>query len=552
MINFREFLSLRSSTYILLISLALFFCRCAQVSPLTGGERDTQPPKIKETKPQNASVNFTAKTIELSFDEFVQVKDITNQLVVTPQTKEMPNVEARGKKVLVQFNEELLPNTTYRLFFGSAIADMHEGNALPNYEFVFSTGAVIDSMEISGKVINASDLKPEKDVTVALYDRNDEDSVVFKKKPLYFTKSLEGGLYKLSYLPESSFKMFAFTDKNKNLMYDGGEEMIAFKNDHVSTVSDTVSDMILFREESSKVFLKRTISPFYGLAYIIYNKEQGNKVKPYYTSQTEDIKVVDGYNDTCIVYYRNIYDTLRVLVDHKEKRTDTVNILVAGKEKFNRLVKDNKLALGMDLMPMLNNGMPYYTKPKLQFNNWISETDESKMELLQKGDSSVKRMPLKISRAAINSFEIENALDRGGEYQVLLKKGAFKSSVGVESDSVKLAFKVTEPSDYAILNLKLLLPRKEKYMVQLLNDKSIVIAEQYTELSLTSSSEQMFRFKDLLPGNYFVRVVEDQNGNKKWDTGNVLKKEQPEKIYFNAQPIKLLADWDSETEWKVE
>jgi hypothetical protein len=520
---------------------------------LTGGDRDTQPPKVIETIPQNASVNFSSRNIVLSFDEFVQVKDIANQLVITPQTKEMPDVEARGKKIVIKFKEDLQPNTTYRLFFGNAIADMHESNILPNYEYVFSTGPVIDSLEISGKVVNASDLKPEKDVTVGLYDKKEEDSVVFKKKPLYFTKTLEGGTYKLSYLPRSSFKAYAFSDKNKNLMYDGGEEMVAFNKEPVSTLTDTINNMILFREEGSRTFLKRTASPYYGLAYIIYNKEQNSSVKPYYGSQKEDIVVKDGVNDTLVVYFRNIYDTLRVLVEHPGKKTDSVSIMIAGKEKFDRLKKDNKLILTIDLTPMQGSAVPYYTKPLLQFNNWIDNeaTDPNKMELVIKGDS-VKRMPLKLNKAGLSAYRIENTLLPGGEYELYLKKGAFKSMTGIESDSVKSVFKVSEASDYAVLNLKLLLPKKEKYIIQLLNDRSVIVAEQYIEMSLASSAEQTFKFKDLLPGNYFVRLAEDQNGNKKWDTGNVLTKEQPERIYFNGQAIKLLADWDSETEWKVE
>lgn len=124
--------------------------------------------------------------------------------------------------------------------------------------------------------------------------------------------------------------------------------------------------------------------------------------------------------------------------------------------------------------------------------------------------------------------------------------------MGIESDSIKISFKTTEPSDYATANLKLLLPKKENYIVQLVSDKEIIIAEQYIEMSLTSSAEQIIKFKNLIPGNYFVKIIEDKNQNKKWDSGSILNQKQPELIYFNAQIIKLLADWDSETEWKVD
>ena len=135
---------------------------------------------------------------------------------------------------------------------------------------------------------------------------------------------------------------------------------------------------------------------------------------------------------------------------------------------------------------------------------------------------------------------------------LILYKGAFQSSINIESDSVKISFKTSEPSDYATLNMKLLLPKKENYIVQVVNDKEIVIAQQYVEMSLTTSAEQPLKFKNLLPGNYFLKVIEDKNQNQKWDTGNILHQKQPELIYFNALSIKLVADWDSETEWKVE
>ena len=122
----------------------------------------------------------------------------------------------------------------------------------------------------------------------------------------------------------------------------------------------------------------------------------------------------------------------------------------------------------------------------------------------------------------------------------------------MKSDSLKISFKTTEPSDYAVANLKLLLPKKENYIVQLLSEKEIVMAEQYIEMSLTTSAEQHIKFKNLMPGNYFVKVIEDKNQNKSGIPEVILNQKQPEIIYFNAQIIKLLADWDSETEWKVD
>lgn len=532
----------------------MIFSRCAQVLPLNGGEKDTQAPKLVESNPKNASLNFTGHTIELKFDEYVQVRDLSNQLVVTPQTRQLPEVTAYGKKVVVKFGEELLPNTTYRLFFGNSIADMHEGNPFPNFEFVFSTGNYLDSLYVKGTVVNAFNLKPEGGLVVGMYNSNENDSVIYKKKPLYVTKTSDNGSFKLSYLPKSSFKAFAFSDKNKNLLFDGGEELVGFNDSIIKTGSDSIISTKVFKEEFPKIFIKKTVSPYYGVAYIVYNKEQRNRVSVFYKEQSNNITALNEVSDTCKIYYKDVFDTLRVLIQHPDRNiTDTVSLSVLSKDKFERFKTEKKHILSWVLHPLEAGKIDYFSKPRLVFNNWINEDkmDVNKMVLSHKTDSMITA-PLKLVLKEPTVFEIENKLLPGTSYDIRIEKGSLVSMFGLELDSVKVSFKTSEPSDYATLNLKLLLPNKENFIVQLVNDKEVVISEQYIEMSLTSSAERQIKFINLIPGNYYLKVIQDNNQNRKWDTGNILLKKQPEVIYFNATAIKLLADWDSETEWKVE
>jgi hypothetical protein len=466
----------------------------------------------------------------------------------------MPLVEARGKKITIKFEDDLMPNTTYRLFFGNAIADMHEANVLSNFDYVVSTGSTIDSLFFTGTVLNAFNLKPEKNVTVGLYDKDESDSVVFNEKPMYFTKTSEGGTYKISYLPQASFKAFAFTDKNKNLMYDGGEELVAFNGSPLTTAIDTIINLKIFKEVPSKSFIKKIQSPFYGVAYVVYNKDQNNEVIPYYPDQNDDISTVNDVNDTCFIFYRNIFDTLKVLIKHPGGPiTDSINVTIITKEKFEKMKNEHKHVLMVNFKPIEANSVDYFATPSLVFSNWMDEQsfDVSKMAFQYKTDSLIK-MPLQLTKNNLYTFGVGNKLTQNTNYDILLKKGAFKTVMGIESDSMKISFKTTEQSDYAILNLKLLLPKKENYIVQLMGDKENIVSENYIEMSLTTSAEQIIKITNLRPGNYFVKVIEDKNENKKWDTGSILNEKQPELIYFNAQPIKLMADWDSETEWKVD
>lgn len=547
-----NFKILKYSINILAIVAILLFNKCAQVLPLNGGARDTQAPKLLKSVPENASLNFKAKAIEFSFDEFVQVKDIANQLVVTPRTKELPVVEARGKVITVKFNEDLLPNTTYRLFFGNAIVDMHEANGINNFEYVFSTGNRIDSFSLKGTAITAFNLKPAADITIGLFSIS--DTTFSGKKPVYFTKTDNNGHYQLSYLPANTFKLLAFGDKNKNLMYDSPQELVAFSDQIIKTGNDSIIDFKLFKEESTKLFVKRAFSPVYGIAHVIYNKEVQSTANAYYKRDDAFINQKGSYNDTCEIYYHSVYDTLRLIIKHEGlKQMDTLAISVLSQERFQKQLTDKKLFLIADINQNSSEKVDYFSPLTLRFNNEIdnSAIHPEKIVLMQKLDSGQKQVSLKVDIGKSNKVQIAEKLSPAGEYALYLNKGAFKSKTGIENDSVRIVFKTTDPEDYASLALKLLLPKKENYIVQILSGEERIVAEQYVELSITSSAEQNVLFKNLPPGNYFVKVIEDKNKNKKWDTGSILMKNQPELIYFNAAPIKLLANWDSETEWIV-
>lgn len=481
------------------------------------------------------------------------MSDVTNQVIITPQTKEMPDIEARGKKVIVTFNEALRPNTTYRIFFGGAIADMREGNKLSDFEFVFSTGNSIDSLYAEGKVKNAFSLKPEKDVTVALYDTLETDSVVYKKKPLYLSKSNAEGQYKLTYLPRAPFKAFAFFDKNKNLMYDGGEESIGFRDSLMRVGTDTVANFRMFREESKALFIKKSYSPLYGIAYIIYNKELMNHVVPFSHDQKDKIFASDGRNDTCRIFYYGIYDTLKLMVHHGENvKTDTVNIPVLPQEQFEKLKKGGKILLDVLVEPLVSGKVPFNKQPVVVFNKWMdfTKTDTSKLKISSKADSTIS--PAVITKEpGTDRIVIGNKLKPSSDYRILIDKGAFTDKLGIVNDSLVLSFSTNTEEDYGRLDLKLVLPSKENFIVQLTTAQEKVMAEQYVESSIASSTEHLLQFKHLLPGEYFVKVIEDKNGNKRWDSGHMMRRKQPEPVYFNAQAVKLLADWDADIEWKI-
>ncbi len=245
--------------------LPLLFPRCANIIPPTGGPRDTIPPEVVSSEPPNYSTLFTGTEIMIEFDEFIQLRNINQQFIITPPQRERPEFRVRGRNLLIDLNTELVPNTTYTLNFGDAIVDLNEGNVLTNYEFVFSTGDVIDSLHYSGIVLNAYDNEPAEGVVVMLYD-NLHDSVPFRQMPLYATRTAEDGRFRLNNLRADTFKVFALQDAGNNYLYDRpGEEAIAFLEEFiypdtlhndiatpVSEVNDTLNGPELFPEEDAE------------------------------------------------------------------------------------------------------------------------------------------------------------------------------------------------------------------------------------------------------------------------------------------------------------
>ena len=214
--------------------IPLFFPRCANIIPPTGGPRDTIPPVMLKSSPENFSTRVTETEIHLEFDEFIQLRNINQQFIITPPQQERPEFRVRGRNLFVKLESDLIANTTYTLNFGDAIADLNEGNILTNFEFVFSTGDVIDSLSYSGVVLNAYDNKPVEGAIVMLYDQL-HDSIPYQQIPLYAIRTGKDGRFRLNNLRSDTFRVFALMDENNNYLYDRpGEEAIAFLENPIS------------------------------------------------------------------------------------------------------------------------------------------------------------------------------------------------------------------------------------------------------------------------------------------------------------------------------
>jgi hypothetical protein len=527
----------------------LFYVRCAQQVPLSGGKRDVVPPKPVSAAPANNSTHFNSELIILQFNEYIKLNDLANQLVVSPKLKTAPEVEADRKSIRISLKkEELSPNTTYRFSFGRAVADMNEGNVLPDFEYVFSTGDAIDSLRIKGQVRDAFTNKPLGGVLIGLYpDKQQSDSLPYKEAPEYTGKSNEGGEFNFRNLPYHTFKAYAVEDKNKNLTYDGESEKIGFMDANLALRSDTVLSFRMFQEESAKSFIKKTVLPYAGLAQILLNKKIRVSIAALKRADSSAIyETKPGMEkDTISIYYKNITDTL-VLVISSSTKTDTLKIALPKKAVTKQKFKNYSTNTS-------GNVLPLNTPLILTFSNWmdIQNANGSDLKLTSAEDSSASLMPVTGRWLDINHYEITNALKGGINYTLKVDTCAFLDANGICNDSLKADFKTESRLEFGKVTLKLLLNKKQPYTVQLLNDKNEVVRESHISFSLSSSNAISLDFIDMRPGTYLVKIIYDDNGNQKWDTGNLLLKRQPERVIINSKQIKVLSDWEIEEEIQV-
>ncbi|MDY6802041.1 MAG: Ig-like domain-containing protein [Bacteroidota bacterium] len=224
--------------YAVLLFLIFWMSSCAKIVAPTGGPKDVEPPKVLSSNPPNLSTNVEGKKIEITFDEFIQLKELNQKLVVSPPVEEKPEVIVKGKSLVIEFPVELKDSTTYNIYLGDAVQDYNEGNPIENFQYVLSTGDYIDSMTVEGKVLSAFNLLPQEDVLVMLYS-DFSDSVPIKNIPEYISKTDKDGFFQMNNIRNDTFKIFALRDANKNYLYDLPNEGIAFADSAVKFVMDT-------------------------------------------------------------------------------------------------------------------------------------------------------------------------------------------------------------------------------------------------------------------------------------------------------------------------
>ena len=554
----------------LMLAATMLQPSCANTTQApTGGLKDTLPPVVRKVVPQPGAVAVPVHgtKVTFTFNEYVTVKD-PKGIFLSPPQKKSPKYKIKGKSVVVYFEEDLLPNTTYTLDLTGAIADNNEGNMFPGFTTVFSTGETVDSMYVTGMVQDCNTLMPIKGATVMFY-KDQRDSAVFLERPVAAVKTDDWGYFSLRNIQDTLFRVYAVVDGNGNNIYDPDEDRVAFLDTlfrPVNVVNDTVPELRKFDMkdtlacQSRKVELRLNVFRERPSKQLLMNKMRTGDRAAYITFMAPDARidslwfqgfpaseVITEFNiekDSLLLWLndqRSMPDSLHLCV--KYWKTDTLGVLQPVTEKISLVDekkpksrsarkkiehKDTVCALNLKAEPetfeQYGISMEFEYPPILgAFDSLIFKSINPRQKE-KKESFTITRDSLNLRRYVITPGV---RIQTGYEYFFKVPQRSFKDINGHWNDSTEV--KVTLPNDdnLSLFTLNLTGVNGNKYIVDLLDERKSSVLRSYI-----IESDAVLKFPYLKNGKYAIRITEDLNRNGIVDTGNLLAHRQPEKVKF--------------------
>ena len=600
---------------VLRLAVALLFAsalmsRCASMMTPTGGPRDSLPPVIVNMTPDNFATGRPTVghgKIYIEFDEFVQLKDQQKEFFTSPAMKKKPLITLRGRGIVVQLRDTLAPNTTYALNFGSAIRDNNEGNPLYSMRYVFSTGPEIDSMVLSGYTADSykADSVSKSFIWFFPADSVEQvagyDSTIFKYKPAVIARAETNGIFIAQNLKPIPYRIYAVEDKNDNQMYEPGSDQVGFLDGtyNPAEMPDfaiwydslrqyvTAEPQLYFRMFTDKAFRRQLLSeserPLQHKAMLYFGAANPRITSLRFDSIPEDRVIVDPQTegrDTIALWFNvpsaSLPDTIKGTITYFKH--DTVNRLQevtedlklpwrlietkeqerererlererrkaeAAGEEWVEPKKENPFAFKMPTSGEINPE----NHLTVDFDYPLVKLDSAELLLTRVlEDNSIEDIPVRMVRdtGMLRRWQVRAPWKLGGQYTLTIPEGAITDVAGLSNDSIIRKYTVLDPEKFATVLIHVR-GRDDgtKYIVQLLDGSNALKQEKR---DVTTGD---IRFNYVPAGEIKFRVIEDRNGNGKWDSGNVVERLQPERaeIYANDQGEDTFA---TKTNWEIE
>ena len=576
------------------IGSVLLLYACANIAAPTGGLYDVDPPKIVKATPEfNATNNKLAK-IEILFDENVKIEKPMEKVIIAPPQQSFPVIKAQGRKVIVELEDELLPNTTYTIDFTDAIVDNNEGNPLENFFLSFSTGDKLDSLAVSGIVLSADNLEPVTGIYVGIHSNHNDSA--FTKIPFErISRTDSRGRFTIKGIAEGTYRVFALGDLNRNYKYDNPQEEIAFldsivvpsaiqamRNDTLfkdSLTIDTIHQTQYTRFLPDDIFMRSFESGFKRQYLQKHERTVPFKLDLFFAAPTEKSKITllqptvksDNWyvkesnitNDSISLWITDslIYqlDTIKLKVDYF--RTDTLNKHVLNTDTLNftfrrsqkkKSEKEKKkeeekpirhLNIRNTVQPIHEIFNPIY----LEFEEPLVNFDSTKIQLQHEVDSLFLPIEYALTADSLNTrkYRIEYKWEPGEKYKLSIDSAAFESVYNLHNNKLEETFSVKKLEQYGNLMFVIEgLPQGKTAYVELLDEQDKPFRKKRVR-----NNEALFM--DLNPGKLYARLFIDENEDGEWTSGNYELKRQPEDVYYNPKFYEIRAFTNHEENWNL-
>ncbi len=591
--------------------IATIIAGCARMGQPDGGWYDDDPPRILGSTPEDQATNVTTKKITIQFDEYIKLADVTQKVIVSPPQLEMPEIKGAGKKIVVELKDTLKPNTTYTIDFSDAISDNNEGNPLGNYTFTFSTGEQIDTCEVAGNVLDASNLEPVKGILVGLYD--DLSDSAFKTKPLLRVARTDGrGRFVIKGVAPGEYRVYALQDADGDYIFNQKSEMIAFSHQTYQPSSkpdirqDTIwkdtlhidniirvpythfypDDIVLlaFQEIQTDRYLikqpERTNADRFTL-YFSYGNPQLPQIRGLNFDEKDAFILEANEKKDTLTYW--LRDTMLVNRDTLEMElsylmTDSAGILVTqvdtvdvlAKTSYEKRQKERKKVIeewtkkqekqkkrGEDydsIMPPVPLAVQYIVKTSMDPDFRVNFVMPSP---LAKCDTSAIHLYTKIDslwyRTPFEFYRQESSL-RTYDFVAEWRPDT-EYSLEIDSAAFVDIYGVASAAYKQGIKVKAL----DEYATLLfqlsgVSDTTVIVElldkgdRPIKRVRATNAQAEFFYIN---PAIYYARAFVDRNGNGVWDTGDYDKDLQAEEMYYYPQKIECKAKFDVTLSWNL-
>ncbi|ROH98692.1 hypothetical protein EGI16_19160 [Chryseobacterium sp. G0240] len=539
--------------FLLLLVICFLVHSCARVGSPVGGPKDTLAPRFLSSNIDTTRVNVKRdiRELRLDFDEYVTLKDINKNLIISPPIKNIKRILPSGianKFVLIQWTDTLQANTTYNFNFGNSIVDNNESNPLRYFNFAFSTGEKLDDLYVSGEVKDVLDIKTktgstENKLVVGLYQV--KDTINYKQKPYYITKVDDDGYYEMNYLTPGKYKIIAFEDENGNSIYDPGKEKIGFQKEPID-VEKSISGLNLKVYPSKKPLKYAEMKEIAGGVLMTFEGNPSEVKVESLNDKLKDIKVTHApKSDSVRIWFDAVKNN--VGQESAEKLVFSHNIgpkkdTVYSVSLFYKYNKKNTMAISSD-----NGGGSLAPKSdfKISSNYFIDKIDPASWRLTVKGDS-LTTLPFTAKISETNPYQIlvQSDFVSGKNYQLLVPSKTVSSFYEKTSAPHRFDFDVAKIDDFGSLAFKLQNAPTAKYWIQLLDSSGKVVYQKYTQ-------GDSVKFDILKPEEYIVRILVDNNGNKYWDEADFANDIFAEDAYIFYKKAVVRGLWETNEEWDL-